>query len=240
MDIRFRNIGGYIIKNYLLQTPAGYIAIDTGFPGGEIRFLQRFLEFAGLDELKYIFLTHAHDDHAGFLSALLEKTTAKVILHPAGVAALEDGKSNDPPEAGYSSRLASLFGVFKKEFTFPPVQLGDRAVFVANEEDQVFKALGLPIRILFLPGHTKDSIGLLLEETGELFCGDAAMNAVISLKRHTIWMEDAKEFGRSWDRMLSCNPTKIYPSHGTRFFPRDLQKYRHFMDGRILIRATSI
>jgi glyoxylase-like metal-dependent hydrolase (beta-lactamase superfamily II) len=39
--------------------------------------------------------------------------------------------------------------------------------------------MGLPIRILFLPGHTCDSMGLLLEETGRLFCGDAAMNALI-------------------------------------------------------------
>lgn len=239
MEIRIHNIGGYIVKNYLLQTPIGYIAIDTGYPGGETAFLQRFQKLAGLEELHYIFLTHAHDDHAGFLNALLEKTRANVILHPAGIPALEAGKSNDPPGAGYSSRVAALFGVLKKEFSFPPVQLKDRAVFVSGEEDQMFKALGLPIRILFLPGHTKDSIGLLMEETGELFCGDAAMNAVISLKRHTIWMEDAKVFGGSWDKMLSCNPTRIYPSHGTPFSPRDLQKYRHFMDGRILICTTS-
>ncbi len=239
MEIRIHNIGNYIVKNYLLQTPIGYIAIDTGYPGGETAFLQRFQRLARLEELQYIFLTHAHDDHAGFLSALLEKTSAKVILHPAGVPALEAGASCDPPGAGYSSHAAALFGVFKKEFSFPPVRLGDRAIFVSSEENQVFKAMGLPIRMLFLAGHTKDSIGLLLEETGELFCGDAAMNAVISPKRHTIWMEDAGEFGRSWDKMLSCRPARIYPSHGAPFSPRDLEKYRHFMDSRALIRIAS-
>ncbi len=236
MDIRVHNTGGYVVNNYLLQTPLGWIAIDTGYPGGEEKFMRRFSKLASSEDLKYIFLTHAHDDHAGFLAALLLKTQAKVILHPAGASALEAGKSNEPPSAGYSSKLAALFGLFKKEFTFPPVVLGDRAAFVSNDMDQVFKELGLPIRILFLPGHTADSIGLLLEETGELFCGDAAMNAVISLARHTIWIEDAQAFGMSWDKMLSASPAKIYPSHGMPFSPKDLVKYRHFMDGRKLIR----
>lgn len=235
MNIRVHNIGGYIINNYLLETPRGWIAIDTGYPGGEEKFLQRFKKLASPDDLKYIFLTHAHDDHAGFLAALMQKTTAKVILHPAGVFPLEAGKNNDPPGAGYSSKAAALFGVFKKDFSFPPVTLGGRAIFVSGDEDQVFKALGLPVRILFLPGHTADSIGLFLEESGVLFCGDAAMNAVISRARHTIWIEDVPAFGRSWDQMLALKPSVIYPSHGTPFSPRDLTKYRHFMDGRVLI-----
>ncbi|MEL7609306.1 MAG: MBL fold metallo-hydrolase [Bacillota bacterium] len=235
MDIRVQNIGGYIIKNYLLETPLGWIAIDTGYPGGEGKFMRRLSKLAAPEDLKYIFLTHAHDDHAGFLAALMEKTRAKVILHPVGVSALESGKSNDPPGAGYSSRAGALFGAIKREFAFPPVALGDRAIFVSGDGDQVFKELGLPIRILFLPGHTADSIGLLLEETGALFCGDAAMNAVISPARHTIWIEDAREFGGSWDRMLAVKPLRIYPSHGAPFSPKDLAKYRHFMDGRALI-----
>ncbi len=235
MDIRIHNIGGYIVKNYLLETPVGWIAVDTGYPGGEGKFLERFAKLAALEDLKYIFLTHAHDDHAGFLSALLERTAAKVILHPAGIPALESGQSNEPPGAGYSSWPASLFSKFKKEFSFPPVKLGDRAVFVSSEADQVFKAAGLPLRILFLPGHTEDSIGLLLEETGELLCGDAAMNAVISVARHTIWIEDAQAFGRSWDKMLALSPSRIYPSHGRPFSPEDLRKYRHYLDGKALI-----
>ena len=236
MNLRIHNIGGYVVKNYLLETPIGWIAIDTGYPGGEGIFLKRFQELTPLDNLKYIFLTHAHDDHAGFLAALLSKTTAKVILNPMGIPALENGRSNEPPGAGYSSWPASLFSKFKKDFSFPPVKLGDRAVFVSSEADQVFKAMGLPLRILFLPGHTSESIGLFLEETCELFCGDAAMNAFISVARHTIWIEDAQEFGKSWDKMLALNPTKIYPFHGTPFPPKDLVRYRHFMDGRELIR----
>ena len=224
-----------MVQNYLLDTPEGIIAIDTGYPGGADKFIRRFVKKAPLSRLKYIFLTHHHDDHSGFLNDLLAVTDAKVILHPLAVQYLKAGKSNEPPGSGYSSWPASLFSKVKKDFSFPPVQLGDRGVVIESEAAQFFEDLGLPVRILFLPGHTDDSIGLFLTETGQLFCGDAAMNAVISVARHTIWIEDAEAFGRSWDKMLALNPKKIYPSHGTPFSPKDLVKYRHYMDGRTLI-----
>jgi len=151
------------------------------------------------------------------------------------VQPLAAGKGNDPPGAGYSSIPAWLFSKVKKDFSFPPVDVGNRAIYVRDENEQVFNDMGLPLQILFLPGHTSDSIGLFMPDNGKLFCGDAAMNAIISVARHTIWIEDADEFGRSWDKMLALKPAKIYPSHGTPFSPEDLIKYRHFLDNRKLI-----
>ena len=235
MNIIIHNIGGYVVRNYLLETPLGIIAIDTGYPDGAAKFIERFKGKWPLSELKYLFLTHHHDDHAGFLAELLDATDAKVVVHPLAVDLLAAGKSNEPPGAGYSSFPASLFNRVKKDFSFPPTVVGNRGILVHDEKDQVFEQMGLPVHILFLPGHTSDSIGLFLTETGELFCGDAAMNAIISIKRHTIWIEDAVAFGRSWDTMLACNPRVIYPSHGKPFKPQDLVRYRHYLDGRSLI-----
>ena len=234
MTIRIHNIGSYVVKNYLLETPIGWIAIDTGYPGGETQFLQRLSTLCKVEDLKYIFLTHAHDEHAGFLAALLKEVSAKVILHQLAIPTLEVGESEEPPGSGYATRVAALFNILKKSFTYPPVYLDD-SIIINNEQEQFFKNLGLPLQIVFLPGHTADSIGLFLPEAGELFCGDAAMNAVISLARHTIWIDNVLEFQRSWDKIISLQPTKIYPSHGTPFSPKDLVKYRHFMDGRSVI-----
>ncbi len=235
--IQIHNIGGYIVKNYLLETPIGIIAIDTGYAGGFPKFKARFEKKWPLSALKYIFLTHHHDDHAGFLNELLEAAAdAKVILHPSAIQYLKNGRNNEPPGAGYSSFPASLFGRMKKDFSFPPVEIPEsRCISVASEDEQVFERLGLPIKILLLPGHTDDSIGLYLADSGVMLCGDAAMNAVISVARHTIWIEDTAAFGRSWDKMLSYHQNMIYPSHGTPFKPKDLARYRNFMNNRKLI-----
>lgn len=236
--MRVFEIGHYVLRNYVLETPIGLVAIDTGYPGGLERFEKKFEQIAPLKDLKYIFLTHAHDDHAGFLADLLEQTEAKVILHPKAAPVLQKGENTEPPGSGYSSRLAATFGIFKKEFRFPPVGgelLAERAQYVAPGSGQFFLSRDVPLRILFLPGHTADSIGLLNEETGALYAGDAAMNAVISRKKHTIWIDDADAFGKSWDVMLAAKPTKIYPAHGNPFPPSQLRKHRDFLRGRTLI-----
>jgi glyoxylase-like metal-dependent hydrolase (beta-lactamase superfamily II) len=77
-----------------------------------------------------------------------------------------------------------------------------------------------------------------MSDLGILFCGDAAMNAVISVARHTVWIDNAAEFGRSWDKMLSYQPDMIYPSHGTPFKAKDLLKHRNFLNGKKLIQLT--
>jgi glyoxylase-like metal-dependent hydrolase (beta-lactamase superfamily II) len=152
-------------------------------------------------------------------------------LHPAAIPLLAQGKNNTPPGSGYSSVPASLFGKFKKDFSFPPVVIPEnRFITVDSENQQPFEDLNIPIKILHIPGHTSDHIGLYLTDSGIMFCGDAAMNAVISVARHTIWIDDKAEFGRSWDKMISYNAKKIYPAHGSPFNPNDLKKYRNFLE----------
>ena len=54
-----------------------------------------------------MFLTHAHDDHAGFLNEVLAISDAKVILHPGAIERLKIGQNSF--EGGCSGRLADFF-----------------------------------------------------------------------------------------------------------------------------------
>ena len=89
------NLGNRAVNNYLVSYDEGYILIDTGYEGGVARF-QKKLKKANVapNEIKYIFLTHAHDDHAGFLNEVLAVTDAKVILHPKAVEGLKRGQNS--------------------------------------------------------------------------------------------------------------------------------------------------
>ena len=91
------NLGNRVVDNYLIPRDEGYILIDTGYENGFRRF-QRKLMGNGIlpEDINYIFLTHVHEDHAGFLNDVLAITYAKVILHPLAGRSLPEGKRSKP------------------------------------------------------------------------------------------------------------------------------------------------
>lgn len=58
---------------------------------------------------------------------------------------------------------------------FPPVKFGEGDFIVENDDDELLRYLGIPGKILCTPGHSPDSISLLLDN-GACFCGDVAFN----------------------------------------------------------------
>lgn len=225
------NIGNRVVNNYLFAIDEGYILIDTGYENGFARF-QRNLKKLNIQpsEIKFIFLTHAHDDHAGFLNKVLAITNAKVILHPKAIKRLKSGQNSF--EGGCSSMLAyifcKLFALFgKSEHKFPPIK-DEYLNRLITTDSQEFRNLNLPIQIIETPGHTADHISLL--KGGILFCGDAAMNGFPSIKRNIIWIENLQDYRKSWEKMIASNPANIYPSHGKPFDEDDLKRFIKSID----------
>ena len=112
-EVMIYNLGNRVVNNYMIPLENGYMLIDTGYANGFRRF-QKKLQKAKIDpkEIKYVFLTHAHDDHAGFLNEVLELTDAKVILHPKAIEVLRRGQNSF--EGGCSGRLAYFFCMILK------------------------------------------------------------------------------------------------------------------------------
>ena len=226
------NLENRIANNYLVGLDeGGYVLIDTGYVEGYPNFLKR-LKKTGVtpEEIKYVFLTHAHDDHAGFLNQVLAITDAKVILHPLAIDRLRSGQN--PFIGGCSSRLAWMFCQILKLFgkgdhKYPPLkdEYLNRLITIDSEE---FHSLSLPFEVVETPGHTADHIAIFKDDI--LFCGDAAMNGFPSIKRTIIWIEDFAQYKQSWQKMMAFHPKMIYPSHGKPFPATDLQKYQAHLD----------
>ena len=225
------NLGTRVVNNYLISSEAGWILIDTGYAGGFPRFLKQ-LEKHRIQprEIRYIFLTHAHDDHAGFLNEVVAATGAQVILHPKAIEGLERGQNSF--EGGCSSRMAWLFcqilAVFGHgDHRYPPIreEYLDRLIPIDSER---FKTLCFPYEVLETPGHTADHIALLAGNV--MFFGDAAMNGFPSRRRITIWIESLQQYKESWEAILAVNPKMLYPAHGGPFKTTDLKKYLKALD----------
>ena len=226
------NLGNRVVNNYLVSLDeGGYLLIDTGYAEYYSAFRKRLRKIS-VDprEIKYVFLTHAHDDHDGFLNEVLAITDAQVILHPKAIDGLLKGQNSF--EGGCSSRLAWLFcqvlALFGKgEHKYPPLkqEYMNRLITIDSVE---FKSLKLPFQVIETPGHTADHISLFKD--GILFCGDAAMNNFPSIKRTIIWIEDLQQYKDSWNKMINIKPTTIYPAHGKPFPARDLERFQKHLD----------
>lgn len=229
-SIKIHNIGNYMLRNYLLETPQGWIALDSGYAGGFAAYKKRLAKLTPLDQVKFVFLTHSHNDHAGFLAELLAESGARLVVHENSLPRLASGVNVMPDGTGFTSHMGVAMHGMMKHSSYPPVVPDENAIILKSEADQPFLASGLPIRVVFLPGHTADSIGLFLEETRELLCGDAAGNAIIAPARQAVLMEDVPSFAASWDKIIALNPSRIYPSHGNPFAVGDLTKFRSRLD----------
>ena len=229
--MEIRNLGNRVVNNYLISCDEGYILIDTGYENGFRRF-QRKLAENGIrpEDIRYVFLTHAHDDHAGFLNDVLAITDAKVILHPLAVGGLKKGQHSF--KGGCSGRLAWLFCRILAlaghgDHRYPAIrdEYLNRLVSIDSEQ---FRALCFPYGVMKTPGHTADHISLLAGDV--LFCGDAAMNGFPGRRRTIIWIEDLKEYRKSWITILRAGPARLYPGHGKPFRTDDLKKYLPSLD----------
>lgn len=227
------NAGNIVMNTYVYLTNSGYIMIDTGYELS-LKDVEKKLKRNGinLSNIKYVFLTHAHDDHAGFLNELLEKhENIKVIMSDKAMPTLKKGQNSF--DGGCSTMLALIFcklmGLFgKADHRFPMIddKFTERLIEVTKENKVELENI-LEGKILFTPGHTSDSISLKIGN--KIFCGDAAMNGFPSIRRLIIWIENKQDFERSWELLLEEDADTIYPAHGKPFSKFDLAKYKKYI-----------
>ena len=237
--MEIRNAGNRIMNTWLYPTQNGWVMIDTGYENCYSSVIKK-LRTMGIqpEDVGYLFLTHAHDDHAGFLEEwMTNHPRTQVIAHEKAIDGLRQGQNSF--EGGCSTLLADLFCqvmtlLGNGEHRYPQLSEEHLARIVTlNPQNQEQAESAMNGKILFTPGHTADSISLLVD--GNLFCGDAAMNGLPSTHKITIWVEDKIAFEKSWDEISASGAKKIYPAHGSPFLPELLAKNHHHI-GKIRLR----
>ena len=233
--MEIRNVGNRIMNTWIYPVDEGWVMIDTGYENSYASVEKKLRNLLiQPEEICYIFLTHAHDDHAGFLEEWMTKHPhTQVIAHEKAIAGLRRGQNSF--DGGCSTLMAFLFCQLMAllgngDHRYPKLSEAHLTkIITLNSDNQAQIETALNGKILFTPGHTADSISLLVD--GNLFCGDAAMNGLPSSHKITIWVEDKDAFDKSWDMMLASGAEKIYPAHGSIFCPCELRKNKKFIAG---------
>lgn len=216
---------------FLLKAADGYLLVDCGCAGDEQSLLVQ-LGRLGLSPLsiRSLLLTHHHSDHSGLLPFLLSANPRlNIVMSGKCAAYLERGRHCHPAEERYASKaLGLVMGLYrltggKLTQALTPYVRRDGDVIAERDED-LPDFLGIPGRLLHTPGHTEDSLSLIVGK--DAFVGDAARNLLnfLGSPYEPILYSDRSACRDSWAKLLARGITTIHPAHGPSFSAECLRK----------------
>lgn len=180
---------GYDSTNcYLIGQDTTRLLIDIGWPGTLPKLLSIFKrKRVPLQDVKYLLVTHYHPDHAGLAQEAKSKGIKLVVLE------------------NQQSFIPRLRKYMKPNDPFLEITLDDNLNLSFVDSRAFLLHLGIVGEIIHTPGHTDDSISLVLDE-GLAFTGDLP---------GPTWGEDPMhQVETSWQRIRALNVKTIYPGHG--------------------------
>ncbi len=200
---------------YLVRDNGSGVLIDTLYPGDEKFIIKKMKELGIYSfELKAIFITHAHVDHAGSAKALSEFFGVPVIAHSLARRYLERGENSIIKPGRF---LGSLFLLFFKPEKMSYPSLSPDIIF----DDMLdMRDFGIEGYILHTPGHTPGSSSLVLE-SHDVIIGDLLMGIPFpDLPSYPLFVSDAILLKKSLKKVLDTKSERFYPAHG---FPWELK-----------------
>ena len=181
---------GYRSTNYwVVSAGRNRLLLDLGYPN-TMGLMQANLKRMGipLAEIRYALATHYHIDHAG-LAQELKRAGVPLLVLDCQLAAIPMMKRWTKPQDNYVD-----------------ITLHDNVVISPNDSRKLLEKIGIAGRILPTPGHSDDSVCLLLDD-GSVFTGDLTPPERVSV-------EDGRLVAASWQLLREQGAKKIYPGHG--------------------------
>jgi glyoxylase-like metal-dependent hydrolase (beta-lactamase superfamily II) len=181
---------GYRSTNYwVVSAGTSRLLIDLGYPG-TMGIMQANLRRMGipLSEIRYALATHYHIDHAG-LAQQLQNAGVPLLVVDVQVTSI-------PLVARWT----------KPADRFVDISTTDNVTISVAESRVVLGKIGIDGEIIHTPGHSDDSVSVLLDD-GSVFTGDLTAPAVATDEQASVVVE-------SWRRLREHGATHVYPGHG--------------------------
>src|SRR5450759_994411 len=184
------NVGYRSTNFWVVSAGRSRLLVDLGW-AGMFSALAANLERMDipLGEITHGVATHYHLDHAGAAQDLKNKGM-RLIVTEEQVAAIP------------------LMKQFVKESDhYTEISLHGNLVITCAEGRALLATIGLDGQLVHTPGHSDDSVSLLLD-TGAVFTGDLTHPMLVT-------EETAEAVARSWQHLRDLGATTVYAGHGS-------------------------
>ena len=192
-NITIINVGYYSTNYWVASAGTSRLLVDLGWPGtmGRMQANLRRMDVP-LEEIRFGLATHYHIDHAGLAQELKDAGVPLLVLD-------------------LQVKAIPMMNRWTKQWTksrhrFVDVTLHDNVVISPAESRSMLRKIGIDGEILYTPGHSDDSVSLLLDD-GSAFTGDLPIPETSEPKNLTVVSE-------SWRQLFRRGATVIYPGHG--------------------------
>ncbi len=141
-----------------------------------------------IEEIQYTLATHYHIDHAGLAQEFKRAGVPLLVLDVQG-SAIQQMKRWTKPKDNYVE-----------------ITMDGNVTIAFSESRAVLEQIGIPGEIVHTPGHSDDSVSLLLDD-GAAFTGDLTPLQFVGA-------EDPATVSASWRLLSEGGVTRVYPGHG--------------------------
>ena len=224
------------VNVHLVELDEGFMLIDSGVATAEcFQVLEAALAERGVAwrDVRTLLLTHYHPDHIGLSWKILELTGARLVMHRADAAYLEElARVDGVPWYAEVMRIggvpadlaAGMEGALR----------GNRPPFRTHHPQQILEGgetlavLGGTFEVIWTPGHTPGHVCLYSREHRTLISGDHVLQKITP---NIAWHpkdDMLAKYLASLDLLLPYDVDLVIPSHGPRF-----------QDHRAVIRGTA-
>jgi len=184
------NVGYRSTNSWVVSAGRSRLLVDLGWPG-TMGTLRANLERRGvpLGEIRYGLATHFHIDHAGLAQELKQVGAPLVVLESQAAAVPEMKRHVKPADR------------------FVEIATHDNVALTFAESRAFLARLGLAGEILPTPGHSDDSVSLLLDD-GAAFTGDLTPPQMLG--------DDPASAvaAASWRLLSERGARTVHPGHG--------------------------
>lgn len=179
---------GYRSTNYwVVSAGTSRLLVDIGWPG-TMGAMKANLKRMGvpLAEIRYALATHYHIDHAGLAEEFKREGVPLLVLQVQLAA------------------IPSMRAFTKARDHYLEITMDGNVVSCQESRELLHQKIGLCGEILPTPGHSRDSVSLLLDD-GSVFTGDLPPE---------VYAWDNPVALASWRLLRERGARLVYPAHG--------------------------